>query len=453
MKFPNYFFMLILLAASQLTTGMSPPAQAEPLHDLQIVAHEDDDLIFMNPDIQESINNGNYVRTVFMTAGNLQKNGADVSYWRGRELGELTVYATMAGKITETFTKATRPSEEKVKSYYLFRTVTLPNQSGVIDLYTLRNTKVRDQITLTFLRLSGGCRSAGMWPLEHFWNGRPDQLTTVGDIGGSRRSYTLDQLITLLTGIMQDYQPDRIRTHESTGIYYFDHTDHLHTGRLALEAYRRYIRTNPRSGLLMYRGYNVYYLHDYPMLQEKQNVTGVLFDAKKKVLNNYCVFDYATGGNADRYMAGWGARSYSLSTVTDPKSILWNVLNCLEVTEDGTTVRATQCKDSLRQQWHTDRTGRLSCGGRCLGIAEDGVTVQMVSCDKATTWIMLDNGVVIGDRSKVLNRGEKGIEVKDYFSYTPLKEKAGRGVKGGLAEPDRKKAADSLRWIFPVPPI
>jgi LmbE family N-acetylglucosaminyl deacetylase len=453
MKFPNYFFMLILLAGSMLTSGMFPPAQAEPLHDLQIVAHEDDDLIFMNPDIQESINSGNYVRTVFVTSGNLQKNGADVCYWKGRELGELTAYATMAGKITETFCAATKPSEKKIKSYYLFRTVTLPNHSGIIDLYTLKNTALPDQVTLTFLRLSGTSRSARLWPLEHFWNGHPNQLTTVGDIGGSRRSYTLDQLITLLTGIMQDYQPDRIRTHESTGIYYFDHTDHLHTGRMALEAYRRYIRTNPSSGLLMYRGYNVYYLHDYPMLQEKQNVTGALFDAKKKVLNNYCVFDCKTGGNADRYMAGWGARHYSLSAVTDPKSIFWKALNCLKVAEDGTTVRVTQCKNSLRQQWHTDRTGRLSYGGKFLGIAEDGVTVQMVSYDKATAWIMLDNGVVVGDRSKVMKRGKKGIEVKDYFSYTPLEEKTGKGVIGGLAEPDRKKAADSLRWIFPVPPV
>ncbi len=444
-RFPNYVFLLILLAGSLLTAGMYPPAYAKPLHDLQIVAHEDDDLIFMNPDIQKSINNGHYVRTVFMTAGNLQKDGADVGYWHGRELGELTAYATMAGKITETLCAATKPSEKKIKSYYLFRTIFLPNHSGVIDLYTLKNTKLPDQVTLTFLRLSGSSRSARIWPLEHFWNGRPDQITTVGDIGGSRRSYTLDQLITLLTGIMQDYRPDRIRTHESTGIYYFDHTDHLHTGRLTLEAYRRYIRTNPHSGLLMYRGYNVYYLHDYPMLQEKQNVTGALFDAKKKVLNNYCVFDHVTGGNADRYMAGWGARSYSLSAVTDPKSILWYVLNCLEVAENGTTVRAKQSKDSMRQQWQTDGTGRLSCGGKCLGIAEDGVTVQMVSCDKATAWIILDNGVVVGDRSKVLNRGEKGIAVKDYYNYTQCKEKAGIGVKGGLAEPDRKKPADSLK--------
>ncbi len=454
MRFFNRFFILILLTACLLSVGLSAlAAKAKPLHDLQIVAHEDDDLIFMNPDIQESMNNGNAIRTVFMTAGNLRKDGTDVRYWQGREIGELTAYATMAGKITETFCVATRPSEETIKSYYLCRTIPLPNNAGVIDLYTLKNTAVPDQISLTFLRLSGANRSAGMWPLEHFWNNCPNQMTAVGNIGGSRRSYTLDQLITLLTAIMQDFQPDNIRTHESTGIYYYDHTDHLHTGRLTLEAYRRYIRTSPRPNLLMYRGYNVYYLHDYPMLQEKQNIFGERYNAKKKALNNYCVFDSATGGNADRYMAGWGRRCYSLSAVTDPKTILWNISNFLKIAEDGTRIRTAQCKDSLRQQWHTDRTGKLSCDGKCLGVAEDGVTVQMTACDKATSWVMLDNGVVIGDKSKVLNRREKKIEVKDYFRYTQQNEKAGKGIKGGLAEPDRKKTADPLRWIFPIPPI
>ncbi len=69
---------------------------------------------------------------------------------------------------------------------------------------------------------------------------------------------------------MQDYQPDRIRTHESTrDLLFRSHGSSSHgavdTGGLST----LYPDELTFSDLLMYRGYNVYYLHDYPMLQEK----------------------------------------------------------------------------------------------------------------------------------------------------------------------------------------
>ena len=44
------------------------PVQRE-FRDLYIVAHQDDDLLFMNPDIQTSIAIGHIVKTAYLTAG------------------------------------------------------------------------------------------------------------------------------------------------------------------------------------------------------------------------------------------------------------------------------------------------------------------------------------------------------------------------------------------------
>jgi hypothetical protein len=63
--------------------------------DMAIVAHQDDDLLFMNPDIMHAIQANHAMLTVFLTAGDA---GLPASYWAGaREPGSRAAYATMAG--------------------------------------------------------------------------------------------------------------------------------------------------------------------------------------------------------------------------------------------------------------------------------------------------------------------------------------------------------------------
>ena len=61
---------------------------------LTIVAHEDDDLIFISPDLLHAIKAGATVRTVYVTAGD---DGMSASYWMARERGPMAAYALMAG--------------------------------------------------------------------------------------------------------------------------------------------------------------------------------------------------------------------------------------------------------------------------------------------------------------------------------------------------------------------
>src|ERR1700751_5955879 len=71
-------------------TSSSAPAETT----LNIVAHEDDDLLFLSPDLLHAIQAGRTLRTIFVTAGD---DGLNASYWQGREAGMQAAYALMCG--------------------------------------------------------------------------------------------------------------------------------------------------------------------------------------------------------------------------------------------------------------------------------------------------------------------------------------------------------------------
>src|SRR5438046_4305389 len=89
------FVAIVLIVLSDRSTVRSAPltvcAQGTTL---DFVAHQDDDLLFLSPDLLHNIHNGKCVTTVFLTAGDA---GDTSSYWLGRENGSKAAYAQMAG--------------------------------------------------------------------------------------------------------------------------------------------------------------------------------------------------------------------------------------------------------------------------------------------------------------------------------------------------------------------
>jgi hypothetical protein len=61
---------------------------------VNIVAHQDDDILFMNPDLIHSLRAGDCVRSIYLTAGD---SGGGRLYWLGREEGSKAAYAQMLG--------------------------------------------------------------------------------------------------------------------------------------------------------------------------------------------------------------------------------------------------------------------------------------------------------------------------------------------------------------------
>src|SRR5205807_9600515 len=69
-----------------------PHALCEKFTIMNIVAHQDDDLLFTSPDLLHDVQAGNCIRTIYLTAGDA---GTQQLYWLNRERGSEAAYSSM----------------------------------------------------------------------------------------------------------------------------------------------------------------------------------------------------------------------------------------------------------------------------------------------------------------------------------------------------------------------
>jgi LmbE family N-acetylglucosaminyl deacetylase len=227
------------------------------------VAHQDDDILFMNPDIASAIKAGDCVRTVYLTAGDA---GADETYWRSREQGAKAAYDYMDGTGSDIWKD---------------RDVRLPDDT----LLTIAEPTDRSNITLIFLRLpdgrSGrGFAATGYQSLLKLDNVDIDQIISVD----GRSAYSAAQLEAALVSLMGVYQPTEIWTLPPTPIThgYVDHSDHMAVGRFVQRAAAIY---DPSAAVPLKR-YITYATHAM-----QQNVFGPALEEKEVTFLAYARFD------------------------------------------------------------------------------------------------------------------------------------------------------------------
>jgi len=235
---------------------------------MNIVAHEDDDLLFMNPDLVHDIKAGRCVRTVYVTAGDA---GGDEFYWLSREQGSQAAYGKMIGT----------PS-----ALWVQRVVKLGEQAYA----TIANPKDNPNVSLIYLRLPDGnitgqgFSKSAHESLNRLNNGSIKHINSV-----TRQSdYTSEKLIASLIDLMTVYEPGEIRTQSDfAGQQFPDHSDHRAVGRFTQEAYKQYetkhYENKVKIPLKYYMGYPV---HELP-----QNVTGTDLEEKEAAFLAYAAFD------------------------------------------------------------------------------------------------------------------------------------------------------------------
>ena len=222
---------------------------------VQVVAHTDDDLLFLSPDLLHDIQAGRCVRTVYLTAGDA---GRGEGYWLGREDGIRAAYAHMAGAADQWTLGSVVVAEQQVLM------ATLDEDPG---------------ISLVFLRLPDGNRTGGGTPatehqsLMRLWDGTIPELRT---IDGSAR-YTAEALTRTLTALLLDATPPTVRTLDWTIDFRrgdsADHTAAAHFARLAVADY-------PSAHTLL--GYG-----GYPIWTRSPNVVGTDRQDKASALVTY----------------------------------------------------------------------------------------------------------------------------------------------------------------------
>ena len=317
-----------------------PAETACAVHEVNVVAHFDDDLLFMNPAIDNAIDSSHCVRTVYLTAGDA---GLESSYVVEREAGVRAAYAVMAA-VPDEWARAD-----------------LTVGGRTVRSLTLTHAR---QVTLSFLNLPDGIDGRGSDRYGHvslgrLWRGVASDLTT---IDGATR-YDRQSVIDVLSDILLHDRADIVRTLDRTGVWGRDHSDHRNSARFAVAAFER-------SGLqavhTSYRGYNIDEL--IPNLDE------AAVHAKWEAFAAYVAHDPALANGHDPVVStlyvSWAARQYPLTArETEANAFIDSSGRCLSATADepsAAELRVVECGDGLRQAWLFTDDGQLRNEGRCV---------------------------------------------------------------------------------------
>ncbi|MDB5165524.1 MAG: hypothetical protein JWM00_414 [Candidatus Saccharibacteria bacterium] len=255
---------------------------------MNIVAHEDDDLLFMNPDLLHDIQAGRCIRTVYVTSGDA---GTDKYYWLGREMGSEDAYLSMEGLAEDTL--------------WIQRIIKLPGGQFI----TIANPRGNAKVSLIFMHLPDGNVGGQGFGLSHHESlsylerGRIPQIHTTDH----QSTYSSSQLAEALTTLMETYRPDEIRTQANMvdRRYPADHSDHMAVGRYVKQAYQKYIDNSGAqiiSPLVFYVG--------YPISGMPANVVGEDLAQKQRAFFTYARNDLAVCGSLEQCSHGSAYSSY-----------------------------------------------------------------------------------------------------------------------------------------------
>ncbi|KAL2868158.1 uncharacterized protein BJX67DRAFT_380358 [Aspergillus lucknowensis] len=218
-----------------LSALLSLHATPSPGQILNIVPHQDDDLLFLSPDLLHNIQTGHAVRTVFITAGD---SGRGSSYWQDREKGSQAAYALMSDA----------PDSWSAED------AGIPGHEA--PLFTLNQNP---NISLVFLRLPDGnlqgqgFEVTGSESLRKLWEGGVSSIHTVSGSG----SYTRDELVNALGHLIAGFRPERLNTLDFIHSYGDgDHSDHHSTAFFAKAALEAYENSPVLTGYMGYPAIN-----------------------------------------------------------------------------------------------------------------------------------------------------------------------------------------------------
>ena len=235
---------------------------------MNFVAHQDDDLLFMNPDILHDIRAGDCIRSVYLTAGDA---GQGKLYWLNRERGSEAAYASMLGL---------------GNPIWVQRIVQLANN----EFITVANPMGNSKISLLFMYLpdgglkGDGFKATGFESLAKLQTGQIKQLQTVD----GQSTYSATELVSALATLLHTFQPARINTQANyVSKVYPDHSDHLAVGNFVKDAYSKYEKDQYDDQVTI----PIKFYIGYPVHGMAANISDGDLKAKEAAFFAYAQFD------------------------------------------------------------------------------------------------------------------------------------------------------------------
>lgn len=227
-----------------------------------IVAHPDDDILFMNPALEQQLLR-TCLRTVYLTAAD---NGQQPAYWQGRERGIEAAYALMMGADNSWMNK-----------------IIVINGHQVLE----RILVGRPSLALVFLRLPDGSvagdgfAATGHQSLKRLTEHAISKINAIDHTA----SYSYDALVQTLATVIKIDQPISIYTQLPSGPNsHGDHSDHRAVGLLGELARRA---ASSSAHLSFYFGYPINTLASNLSVNDSVNKRRI-FEAYAKADTEIC---------------------------------------------------------------------------------------------------------------------------------------------------------------------
>lgn len=273
------------------------------MKNLVFVAHQDDDLLFMNPDIDQVIDAGGCVQTVYLTAA---ERGEGLHYMLGRARGVAAAYALMADS-SDNWTETETAYGGKHQARF--------------------SLNANPRVVLVHMRIEDPWLGKGWGSLTPLSRAESIAGASAKALGSYGESYTRADLVTALAAIIADYQPTVIRhMDDSITVPYtslcwrcigHDHPDHIASARLVRDA----IRAAPGD-------YAEAAYVDYPTQERGVNLTAAEIAAKTQAFKRYAEDDYQYCPNPKQCnepagtAAAWVGRTYYVVRQTEPPAMI-----------------------------------------------------------------------------------------------------------------------------------
>jgi LmbE family N-acetylglucosaminyl deacetylase len=326
-----------------------------PGDDVVIVAHQDDDLIFMQPDLLDTILRGGGLTSVYVTAGAKDLGTADDRYE-----GLLSAYGYAAGDSDW--------------------------HCGWIELtgHIAQHCRLADRpVSLVFLGYpDGGKDGERADSLLALWQGSIEHATTLAQ---RTTTYRRDELVDTVAQILRETQPTHVRVLEVASTHGRDHSDHMLAGALAMLAIAR---ANNHGHVIAYRGYDI--------ANEPPNKITPIYNAAFDMLSRYeaCATSCGSCGDActaiDQTHVTWLLRRYAIGFRSHAAGRLRHAGQCLDA-----NLALADC--ATAPSWRLDSAGELRTDdGRCmivqptgeltLGACLGGIERRMFVDDEGHIW-------------------------------------------------------------------
>lgn len=333
-------WLCALVLASGATAAHAAPSLAEcnGIKDLVFVAHMDDDLLFMNPDIGATISAQGCLRVVYLTASD---RGEGEGYMLGRERGIQAAYAYIA-RVPNRWTEGV----DSVHAHRLAR-------------FTLDHNP---RITLVQIRIQDPWLGDGWGSLTPLSRAESVPGQIAESLGPYIEHYTRADLVATLAAIIQDNQPTTIRYMDDTITVAYtalcwrcvgnDHPDHIASARLVRDAMEAASGNYARTGYL-----------NYPSQERETNLTPDETLRKTDAFLEYARNDYRYCADPSQCKgpagpeASWVSRIYYVSESDTPGILLPAAGKGYFLFAVGEHNRAANVWQSDTQQW-------ASLGGR-----------------------------------------------------------------------------------------